>query len=320
MMSDKPLISVVIPIYNVEDYINKCVESVRNQTFSNIEIVLVDDGSIDKSGLICDSLAKEDSRISVYHKHNGGLSDARNYGISKSNGEYITFVDGDDSLHLKALETMYDAATKENCAIVIGGLYIEYDDGHIEKEEPLCSDYVKRTNRESLAMIFSGKGYSACGKLYRTYLFEDTQFPVGKLDEDFATIYKLIAKTKYVAFIPEYVYYYYKRQGSITKSAFNVKKMDFFYNAESVYLEYQNDAYLGNIARAYLCTRIDRTMHLIVFDENREMYSSELMLLTKKMREQFLFILTSNIISLKDKIVYFSEMISPFIFAIYKKL
>ena len=103
-MINKPLISVVIPIFNVEKYICKCVESVRNQTFNNIEIVLVDDGSTDKSGFICDALAKEDSRISVYHKQNGGLSDARNSGISKSNGEYITLVDGDDSLHLKALE------------------------------------------------------------------------------------------------------------------------------------------------------------------------------------------------------------------------
>ena len=203
---------------------------------------------------------------------------------------------------------------------MIGGLYIEYEDGHIEKEEPLCSDYVNRTNRESLAMILSGKGYSACGKLYRTHLFEDTKFPIGKLDEDFATIYKLVAKTNYVTFIPEYVYYYYKRQGSITKSAFNVKKMDFFYNAENVYLEYQNDTYLGNIARAYLCTRIDRTMHLIVFDENRNKYSSELKLLTKKMREQFLFILTCNKISMKDKAVYFSEMINPMFFALYKRL
>ena len=114
------LVSIIVPVYNVADYLERCVESLVLQTYTNLEIILVDDGSTDKSGEICEELARSDERIHVFHKKNGGLSDARNYGIEHCSGEFITFVDSDDRIDLKACENLLNTALLENSDIVVG--------------------------------------------------------------------------------------------------------------------------------------------------------------------------------------------------------
>ena len=124
----KERISVVVPVYNVEQYLEKCVNSIINQTYKNLEIILVDDGATDKSGKLCDELAKLDNRIMVYHKKNGGLSDARNYGVERATGDYIGFVDGDDYIDAEMYEKLYEAIKKENVDVAECNLKIIYSD------------------------------------------------------------------------------------------------------------------------------------------------------------------------------------------------
>ena len=124
----KERISVVVPVYNVEQYLEKCVNSIINQTYKNLEIILVDDGATDKSGKLCDELAKLDNRIMAYHKKNGGLSDARNYGVERATGDYIGFVDGDDYIDAEMYEKLYEAIKKENVDVAECNLKIIYSD------------------------------------------------------------------------------------------------------------------------------------------------------------------------------------------------
>ena len=142
----KKLISIVLPIYNVENYIEKCMESVLNQTYKNIEIILVDDGSPDNCPIICDQYVKEDNRVKVVHKENGGLSDARNAGIKVANGDYITFIDSDDYVDKDYVEFLYNTIEETDADIAIGGHRVIYDSGKIIEMEliyPHGENYIK---------------------------------------------------------------------------------------------------------------------------------------------------------------------------------
>lgn len=317
------VISIIVPVYNVGTYLRKCVDSLVKQTYQNIEIVLIDDGSTDGSGLLCDELKKIDKRIIVYHKKNGGLSDARNAGINVSKGDYITFVDGDDYLDTKACEVLISAAKRNQSRIVVAGLMLEWENGIVDKEKPLCDTERNMSSNESLKHIFEGRGYSACGKLYSRELFSEIQFPKGKLDEDFAIMYKLFIKSETITYIPDYVYFYYKRPGSITKSNFTVKKLDFVENAKDAtkYIsERFPDSELSERVNTFLCNRINMVIHLIIFDEDRLKYQKELIQLVNLLRSYWKIVLCSKYIDKKDRMVMISEMINPELFRRYKTL
>ena len=235
-MTEKDLISIVIPVYNVQDYLNKCLDSVLNQTYNNIEIILVDDGSTDKSGEICDKYNEKDNRIQVIHKQNGGLSDARNVGIKNARGKYITFVDSDDYLELDYIEYLYNLIKKYNTKMSICSYYIENikgkrsDSGEGYKEELMSTE-------DALYRMLVEKGYSvsACAKMYELKLFDDVCYPVGKLCEDNGTTYKLIEKCEYIAYGNLSKYIYLKRDNSIMNSEFNIKKMDLITLTDEMY-------------------------------------------------------------------------------------
>ena len=308
------LISIVVPVFNIKDYLIKCVESLVNQTYKNTEIILVDDGSTDGSELLCDKLKSTYPSVKAYHKKNGGLSDARNYGIIKSSGQYITFVDGDDYLHPKACEILYRAAKDFNAKLVVGGLMIVDGKNRIMKEAPLCSEVSVRCYEDALKLVFDGKGYSACGKLYARELFNKIVFPVGKIDEDFATIYKLFIESKEIVYAPDYIYYYYMRQGSITKSGFNKSKLDFVYNAIEAANYIKNNvsnAELHDRANAFLCRRIHLTIRLIINDSNSKLYKKELKDIVRLLRSYQKDIFTSPFIGKKIKILMMLEIINP---------
>lgn len=221
-MSD--LISVIIPVYKVEDYIRRCIDSITNQTYSNIEIILIDDGSPDLCGQICDEYASQDSRIKVIHKKNGGLSDARNVGIDIATGQYITFLDSDDWVHKRYLETLYDLMKNINVDISMCNFhetFVTMEDLDVEEKEIL-----EYSNIEALRQ-FTDKYYVqmtvAWGKLYKAGLFEDIRFPLGKIHEDEFTTYKLIYKARKIIFTTEPLLYYFQRQDSIMGSGFKIK-------------------------------------------------------------------------------------------------
>ena len=218
-------ISIIVAIYNVAEYLDECIESLMAQTYENVEIVLVDDGSTDASLEICQKYAAISSKINVAHKENGGLSDARNYGIKISNGEYLMFVDGDDTLDQFACEVLYKALKEKETDVSIGNLYKE-GEGDVRDQEHFClysaEDAIGEMLRET------SFNTSACGKLYKKELFQEISFPKGKLYEDLGTIYKILDQANTVVYVPYDLYYYRTRENSITKQKFNPKKMDLF--------------------------------------------------------------------------------------------
>lgn len=218
------LISVIVPIYKVEDYLEKCINSILNQTYKNIEVILVDDGSPDKCGEICDYYATKDNRIKVIHKKNGGLSEARNYGIDIATGKYILFVDSDDFIDKNMCEVLIKEAEKNNSDIVICGHYIVKGNNYYASKMLLTDSKVLLTNLEMTKKFFL-KGYFETlvvwNKLYKKELFytnEKIRFPIGKLNEDIFTIYKLYYIANKITAINKPLYYYVQRKESIMGS------------------------------------------------------------------------------------------------------
>ena len=224
---NKALVSIIVPVFNVENYMKKCLDSVINQTYKNIEILLIDDGSKDSSGKICDEYSKKDKRIKIFHKENGGLSSARNYGIEKATGEYLTFIDSDDTLEVDYIEYLYNLITKYDTDLSICPYTViinetkKYDFGKKYKEEVLNTE-------QALTRMLCEEGFtvSACAKLYKKELFDDIRYPLNKLCEDNGTTYKTIMKCNKIAYGNESKYNYFKRPNSIMTSKFNIKRMD----------------------------------------------------------------------------------------------
>lgn len=218
------LISIIIPIYNVEKYLRRCIDSVISQTYQNIEIILVDDGSPDKSGEICDEYKVLDKRVKVIHKKNAGLSDARNAGIDIAKGKFLTFVDSDDWIECKYIEKLYQLIKIENCDISMCN-FIKTSNVNIQINN-FNIEIFKFSNIEALEQL-SDKFYVqmviACGKLYKKELFDNIRFPVGRLHEDEFTTYKLIHKAEKIVFTTEPLLYYWQRQDSIMGVGFNLR-------------------------------------------------------------------------------------------------
>lgn len=241
-MIKEELISVVIPVYNVEKYLAKCIKSVINQTYSNLQIILVDDGSTDNSGSICDEYAKKDRRITVIHKKNGGLSDARNVGIKYSIGKYIGFVDSDDYIHEKMYEIMIKNMISHKANISIVNRYYVFEDGEELLRYSINEPIKIMNNIEAIEEMnsFSTFDMAAWDKLYEKNLFYDIKFPVGKLSEDFYIMYLLFEKCERIVFDSRPLYYYFQRNNSISRN----KKINFdFAKAAKEQMEYIEKKY-----------------------------------------------------------------------------
>ncbi len=219
------LVSVIVPIYKVEKYIHRCIESIINQTYVNLEVILVDDGSPDSCGTICDEYAKADNRIVVVHKANGGLSDARNAGLDIMHGYFVTFVDSDDYISLDYVEKLYKVLKDNNADISICAeeYILELSDGK-EKVIKRPFNEFKGTKRltveEALSCSLRQDLFeaSACAKLYRASLFSDVRFPVGYAYEDQGTTYKTFLRSEKIVYVGEHLYFYLQRSGSILHS------------------------------------------------------------------------------------------------------
>lgn len=224
-MNQESKISVIVPLYNVEKYMDRCIQSIVDQTYKNLEIILVNDGSPDTSGNKAEEWKTKDSRIIVYHKQNGGLSDARNYGIERCTGEYLLFVDSDDWLSLDAIQYLYDILKKYNADFSIAGLaksdidkcIKNYNENGLSQEEFLNLFFKVNTQ---IAVQY------ACGKLYKKELFESVRYPVGMIDEDVPTTFKIAIRSKKVAFSEKKIYYYFANNESITGSKFSKNNFD----------------------------------------------------------------------------------------------
>ncbi len=225
---EKNKLTVIVPVYNVVQYLDKCIKSIVKQSYKNLEIILVDDGSTDNSSKICDEWAERDERIVVIHKKNGGLSDARNYGISKATGDYITFVDSDDQLDEKIYEDILakmilnknDIGCFNYCRIDANDNIIEKNDTIFEKQYSDDSKYI---------MLNFGNLYTyavvAWNKIYRKEVFENLYYPFGKTNEDEFIIHKILHKINNIGVYNNFGYKYRIRSNSITNS-YNKNRLD----------------------------------------------------------------------------------------------
>lgn len=221
------LISVIIPVYKVENYLEKCIVSVVEQTYRTLEIILVDDGSPDRCGAICDEWEKKDKRIKVIHKSNSGLSDARNYGLDIAQGTYIVFVDSDDLIAPTMIEKMFVTAQKHE-ADIVECKYFCFTDILPEKEKREAETSTVYTSEEALSLLLDESvfKYTVWNKLYCRNIFETLRFEVGKLHEDVFFTYQAFGISKRIIKIEDCLYYYRQRSGSIMGSGFSIRNLD----------------------------------------------------------------------------------------------
>ena len=220
-------ISIIVPVYKVEMYLKECIESIINQDYKNLEIILVDDGSPDRCAQICDNYAKVDNRIIVVHKLNGGLSDARNFGLKISSGDYIVFVDSDDFMELDAISNMYKLAQYYDADIVVGGIE-KFDDSSKKIIWSTAEDknfYPMTFTKEEAIKDFFLHGCASWARMYKSSIHKDVTFPVGEINEDEAIVLQLLQKCALVVKTNQIVYHYRFRRESITTTFWNRNKL-----------------------------------------------------------------------------------------------
>lgn len=229
-------VSIIVPVYNTSKYLKKCLNSLIEQTYENIEIIVVDDGSKDNSLEIAKEIAKKDNRIKIYSKENGGLSSARNYGIQKSSGKYIGFIDSDDYASKNMFSTLIEMLEDNNAQIAVCGWYLVEND--IIRECNFKSERKVLTSEQAMDMLLNHVSFDnfACNKLFDKNLFENIKFPEGKFLEDLYTIYKLINKSDKIVVDSTPLYYYVLHENSITSNLnkeVNIETFDAFENRKN---------------------------------------------------------------------------------------
>lgn len=231
--NEKSQITVIVPVYNVELYLAKCLESIINQTYEELEIIVINDGSTDSSGGICDQYARLDSRILVIHQSNEGISAVRNRGLDSTTSKYVTFVDSDDFLNLDAIEILYDFLIESNAQISIGHVQkIDPDGILLASQNPKLIDKLKIYDNHGAISAMYDHQYAdslsfvvVTAKLYDFQLFDNLRFPVGKLYDDEYVNYKLLLRANKIVYLAQTVYFYLIRNDSITRSSYSLQKL-----------------------------------------------------------------------------------------------
>ena len=307
-MQKNILISVIVPVYNVEQYLERCVDSILAQTYSNLEVILVDDGTKDSGGLICDAYAQKDTRVRVIHKENGGLSSARNAGIDIAQGEYISFVDSDDWIEPDALEKLLNTAIQNQVELVIGGRWdVKAKTG--EKTLGLCPEKMEVVSaEEAVSRIFRWDHCDSASwdKLYHRRLFQQIRFPYGMIVEDVPIMYKIVLDAGHVAFLNKPIYNYFHREGSITTSKLSEKTFHFSRHTSKILPDIQQNhpnleaeaRYLRVRSLVYSVLSVD-----LASPEDRKKFQDVCCQERKLLRGFAGFILTSPLFGRKEKIM-----------------
>ncbi len=314
---NKPIISIIVPVYNVEIYLEKCVDSIIKQTFDKIEIILVDDGSTDNSGNICDTIALKDERIRVIHKENGGLSSARNIGIKNAQGLYYGFIDSDDYIEPDMYEVLYRNIIDSDADLSICGILDVFegrDNRHSKKVTRIID------NKEAIKHVFEGKEFSvnAVNKLYKKELFDGVSYPEGKYTEDAFVIIEILLKCKRVVYTTEQKYYYYHRENSITTQRFTPKQFHVIEAYEKNYSIICNKyPELKPYAMGRLCWANFIALDRMIASGSTEEYPKERVVIIQFLRKHFLDIMRCDFLTSARKISMIALLIS---FNMYKRL
>lgn len=299
-------ISVIVPVYKVEEYLPRCVDSILAQSYENLEVILVDDGSPDGSGAICDDYAQKDSRVKVIHKTNGGLSSARNAGIEAARGEYLAFVDSDDWLEPDAYSRMMAVMKAYQVKLVCAGRY-DVDGQTLEKTVGLCPAKEEKIPSETLAgRIFRWDGCdsSACDKLYHRSLFSAFRYPEGKTCEDVPVTYRIILQEPDCAMCPAPVYNYFHRPGSITTAAVSEKTFDFSQHTAVIYEDIRSNHPAIEPQARFLRVR-SLTHILLVLEkdpEARKKFADRYKVARRELRRHLSFLLKSPWFGRQEKL------------------
>lgn len=277
-----PLITIIVPIYKVENYIDRCIQSILCQTYKNIEIFLVDDGSPDKCGEIIDQYAQVDSRIVALHKENGGLSDARNYATPLAHGDFLTFVDSDDWISPYYIENLYNTIARDGADLAISWFTVTYEDKTSkDKYYNELEGYELISSIECLRRMFYQNGIetSAWGKLYKKSSKDLLAYPKGKLYEDIPVTYAVIKQAKKIAIIKNEDYYYFQRPASIQNKAFDLRKLDAIEHMSNVVADVE--CCFPGLTKAVHCRYFSCVCN-ILFQITDEKYAAEKELLWKE--------------------------------------
>lgn len=290
-------ISVIVPVYNVEEYLPRCVDSILNQTCENLEIILVDDGSPDGSGAICDGYAARDARIRVIHQQNGGLSAARNAGIDVASGDYLAFVDSDDFLEPDAYERMLAAAKKFDVPIVVAGRW-DVSGKTGAKTKGLCPKVEEKISAQELVgriFLWDHCDSSACDKLFARDLFETVRFPLGVVSEDLAVMYRVLLQAEAAAMLPAPLYNYCHRPGSISgKAPVSEKTFHFPRHTAEIYPDIKANYPAIEPQAKYLRLRSLVYLLLALYQrEGGDAYRAEAREARRELRHNRFFLLTS---------------------------
>lgn len=248
------LISIIVPVYKVEPYLDRCVQSLVSQTYQNLEIILVDDGSPDNCPAMCDAWAEKDDRIKVVHKKNGGLSDARNAGMAVATGELIGFVDSDDWIEPDMYQYLHQEIIDTNCEIVSGGVCRVWDDGRPSQQMTYHGNSFILDRKEAIESLIHETALivPVWNKLYRREVLAGIPFPVGKINEDEFWSWRVVANADHIAIVPNVFYHYLQRSGSIMSNQILQHPMD------AIEAKCQRDEYLSTEVPELLnCSRIN---------------------------------------------------------------
>lgn len=300
------LLSVIVPVYNMEKFIDKCVESIINQSYKDIEIILVDDGSTDNSGNICDIWGEKDDRIVVIHKTNGGLSSARNAGIEVAKGEYVGFVDSDDYIDADMYEDMVDAVINSQKDIIACGQTIELFDQSSKNIHITNRKEYKKMEAIRQVLLEDELDVSACDKIFRRKLFGTILFPVGKISEDAAIVLQLIDASNGVYHVGKPYYHYIYRQESISKAKYHHGKLDALYNCINM-KAFLEDKYPNLIRewKIYTCCTSGALLQNMYEDRTAiKKYKQDYQMLLKYYNKTFMSSLFAKSLNWKQKIKF----------------
>ena len=289
-------LTIIVPVYNVEKYLKKCIDSILEQTYTDFELLLIDDGSTDTSPKICDEYAKKDKRVKVIHQKNSGLSGARNKGIENSNGKYLLFIDSDDYIDLDYFEKLMTVATEEVDIVISGKYYEDSNYNLLKKTGEIKPGYISKEETLEKMLTFNEIDTSFCDKLFNRKLFNNILFPVGRYYEDLATAYKVIEiSTKiYILGCPKY--HYILRENSITNSSFGKKNLDMInFSFELYNYIIENHGDLKPSADVFLCYQLSRILQDLYLYDKEKQYQKE----KKQYKKQYNTVLKESLFNRK---------------------